>query len=393
MTGSEGAVPPSAPGRKRAPTSPLTGGFPLGRLAGVPVRVHWSVFVIFAIIATSLATTTFPGYYPQAPRWVHVLSALSASVVFLLGLLAHEVSHAAVARRHGIAVDGITLWLFGGVASLRGEVDSPGTELRVAGVGPLVSALLGAAFGALALALRGLGVSGPLIGTLGWLAAVNLMLAAFNLVPAAPLDGGRLLYAGLWKWRGDRLWAAATAARAGRIFGFLLVALGVWQFAWTGAVTGLWPALLGWFLARAAGMEEQQARVEQSLSPLRVRDVMSANPDTAPADISVADLIENYIFKRQHSTFPILEGDGRMVGLMSLRRVKAVPLEARGRTRARDIACPLDQVLIATPDQPLLDLARRLEEHPDQRALVMDSGRLVGVLTPTDLVRAAQRSL
>ena len=239
------------------------GAFSAGRLFGVPVRVHWSVLVIFVLVAWGLVGTTFPQAYPQSPQWVHVLSGLAASVAFLFGLLAHEVSHAAVAKRHGIEVESITLWMFGGVAQLRGKASSPGVELQVAGVGPLVSVLIGGMSALLALGLVQGGVSGPLIGILVWLAQVNVVLAVFNAVPAAPLDGGRLLHAALWKWRGDSPWASVAAARAGRIFGVLLVAFGIWQFLATTSPTALWPALLGWFLMRAAGTEELDARAEK----------------------------------------------------------------------------------------------------------------------------------
>ena len=170
------------------------------------------------LIAWSLSTATFPTQYPRSPGWSCWWPG-SAAPVFLLGLLADEASHAAVARRNGIEVDSITLWLFGGVAQLHGKAAAPGVELRVARVGPLVSLLLGAGYGLLAAGLGTAGLTGPLVGACVWLAGVNVLLAVFNPIPAAPLDGGRMLRAALWHWRGDPLWATVTAARAGRIWG------------------------------------------------------------------------------------------------------------------------------------------------------------------------------
>jgi len=368
---------------------PEPGAFRAGHVFGVAVRVHWSVLVIFALVAWGLAFTTFPQAYPRSSGWVHVLSGLVASVAFLLGLLAHEVSHAYVAKRHGIEVDSITLWMFGGVSQLRGKASSPGVELQVAGVGPLVSVLIGGGCGLLAAALVRSGVSGPVIGTLIWLAEANVVLAVFNAIPAAPLDGGRVLHAALWKWRDDSPWASLAAARAGRVFGVLLVVFGVWQFIATDSPTALWPALLGWFLARAASAEELQARMEKTMSLLSVGDVMSRHPDTVPAEISVAELIDRYIFRQHHSTFPTVQ-DGRVAGLVSLRLVKQVPVDARSETLVGDIAYPLDQVVVTHPDLPLVSLVEQLEQSPDPRALVFDQGRLVGVVTPTDLVRATR---
>ncbi|TDB97914.1 site-2 protease family protein, partial [Micromonospora fluostatini] len=197
----------------------MRASFRIGRVAGVPVGVNWSVLVIFALIAWALSASQFPQVYPGRPGWAYLLAGLSAAVVFFLGLLAHEVSHAVVAKRNGLAVEGITLWLFGGVAELRGEAKDPGAELRIAGVGPLVSLLLGLFFGGIALAVAVTGERGLLLGALSWLAGINVLLAVFNILPAAPLDGGRLLRAAVWKATGDRTKGSVVAARAGWVLG------------------------------------------------------------------------------------------------------------------------------------------------------------------------------
>ncbi|GAA2099022.1 site-2 protease family protein [Microlunatus panaciterrae] len=371
----------------------MRGTFGIGRIAGVAIRIHWSVAVIFALIAWSLATVTFPGYYPKEPRWMHIVAGLTAAVVFLLGLLAHELSHAVVARRNGVEVDNITLWLLGGVAQLRGKAGDPGSELRIAGVGPLVSVLIGLAFGLGTLLLSVAGVSGLLVGAFAWLAGINLLLAVFNAIPAAPLDGGRLLHAALWKWRGDYVWAAVAAARAGRVLGFILVLLGLGLFLQTGILSSLWSVLLGWFLARAASAEEQQVLLDDALQTVRVRDVMSPEPETVPADITVAALIDEYLFQRRHSSFPLVDQDGRLVGLITLRRIKEVPVALRSTTRARDIACPATEVVTTAPDEPLPELIPRLGLSADGRALVLQAGELVGIVSPSDVSQAAQRAM
>ncbi|MFG1801065.1 site-2 protease family protein [Micromonospora carbonacea] len=368
----------------------MRASFRIGRIAGVPVGVNWSVLVIFALIAWGLAGSQFPRSYPGRPTWAYVLAGLSAAVVFFLGLLAHEVSHAVVAKRNGLEVSGITLWLFGGVAELRGEARDPGAELRIAGVGPLVSLIVGVFFGGVAALLALAGVHGLLLGALAWLAGINVLLAVFNVLPAAPLDGGRLLRAAVWKATGDRTRASVVAARAGWVLGALLIGLGLWQFLRGAGVGGLWLALIGWFLIGAAGMEERQARLGSTLRGVRVADVMTPQPQTASGDMTVADFVDHYLFAYRHSALPLTD-DGRPVGLVTLDRVRGIPAEARSATRLAEVACRADQLVLADPDEQLTDLLPRLSECADGRALVVAGGRLVGIVSPSDISRAVQR--
>jgi Zn-dependent protease/predicted transcriptional regulator len=370
----------------------VTSTFRLGRLAGIDIGVNWSVLIIFALLAWSLSASRFPTVYPGNPVWAYVAAGLCAAVVFLFGLLAHELAHAIVARRNGVAVEGITLWMFGGVARLRGEAPSPGAELRIAGVGPLVSLLLGIVFGAVTFALAAAGHHGLVLGTLGWLAGINVVLAVFNVLPAAPLDGGRLLRAALWKWRGDRTWAAVASARAGRVLGLVLIFLGLWQFLTGATIGGLWLALIGWFLLGAAAGEEQHARVGGALHGLRVADIMSAQPETVPADLTVAELVDRHLWSSRHSAFPLVD-QGRPVGLVTLNRIRSVPLERRAVTAVRDVSCGPDELTVVSPNEPVTDLLDKLSGCADGRALVVgDDGLLVGIVSPSDVSRAVQRA-
>ncbi|MFI0794958.1 site-2 protease family protein [Micromonospora rubida] len=368
----------------------MRASFRIGRVAGVPVGVNWSVLVIFLLIAWGLSANQFPRSYPDRPTWAYVLAGLSAAVVFFLGLLAHEVSHAVVAKRNGIEVEGITLWLFGGVAELRGEARDPGAELRIAGVGPLVSLIIGVVFGGIAALLTLAGVHGLWLGALAWLAGINLLLAIFNVLPAAPLDGGRLLRAAVWKATGDRTRASVVAARAGRVLGVLLIGLGLWQFLRGAGFGGLWLALIGWFLIGAAGLEERQARTGNALRGIRVADVMTPQPQTASAEMTVADFVDHYLFAYRHSALPLTE-DGRPVGLVTLDRVRGVPADRRASTTLAEVACRADQLVLASPDEQLTDLLPRLSGCTDGRALVVTDQRLVGIVSPSDISRAVQR--
>ncbi|WP_428964186.1 site-2 protease family protein [Micromonospora fluostatini] len=368
----------------------MRASFRIGRVAGVPVGVNWSVLVIFALIAWALSASQFPQVYPGRPGWAYLLAGLSAAVVFFLGLLAHEVSHAVVAKRNGLAVEGITLWLFGGVAELRGEAKDPGAELRIAGVGPLVSLLLGLFFGGIALAVAVTGERGLLLGALSWLAGINVLLAVFNILPAAPLDGGRLLRAAVWKATGDRTKGSVVAARAGWVLGVALIGLGLWRFLVGAGVGGLWLALIGWFLIGAAGLEERQARVGSALRGVRVGDVMTAQPQTASGEMTVADFVDHYLFAYRHTALPLVE-QGRPVGLVTLDRVRGVSPDQRGTTRLAEVACRADDLVLARPEEELTDLLPRLSACADGRALVVTGDQLVGIVSPTDISRAVQR--
>ncbi|MEU4480673.1 site-2 protease family protein [Micromonospora sp. NPDC023966] len=368
----------------------MRASFRLGRIAGVPVGVNWSVLVIFLLIAWALSASQFPRAYPGHSVVAYVAAGLAAAVVFFLGLLAHEVAHAVVAKRNGIEVEGITLWLFGGVSELKGEARDPGAELRIAGVGPLVSLIIGLFFGAIAVLLALAGAHGLLLGSLSWLAGINVLLAIFNVLPAAPLDGGRLLRAAVWKATGDRTKASVVAARAGWVLGALLIGLGLWQFLAGSGVGGLWLALIGWFLIGAAGMEERQARMGSALRGIRVSEVMTPQPQTASGEMTVADFVDHYLFAYRHSALPLTD-QGRPVGLVTLDRVRGIPADRREATTLAEVSCRADELVLANPDEQLTDLLPRLSQCADGRALVVADERLVGIVSPSDISRAVQR--
>ncbi|WP_262282163.1 site-2 protease family protein [Micromonospora sp. MA102] len=368
----------------------MRASFRLGRIAGVPVGVNWSVLVIFVLIAWALSASQFPRAYPGHSVVAYVAAGLAAAVVFFLGLLAHEVAHAVVAKRNGIEVEGITLWLFGGVSELKGEARDPGAELRIAGVGPLVSLIIGLFFGAIAVLLALAGSHGLLLGALSWLAGINVLLAVFNVLPAAPLDGGRLLRAAVWKATGDRTKASVVASRAGWVLGALLIGLGLWQFLAGSGVGGLWLALIGWFLIGAAGAEERQARMGSALRGIRVADVMTPQPQTASGEMTVADFVDHYLFAYRHSALPLAD-EGRPIGLVTLDRVRGVPADRRAATTLAEVSCRADELVLASPDEQLNDLLPRLSQCADGRALVVTDHRLVGIVSPSDISRAVQR--
>lgn len=365
----------------------------LGRWAGVPVGANASVLVILVLIGLVLGAWHFPTLYPDYPAWAYVIAGAAAALLLVLSILLHELSHAVVAKANGIEVDRIVLWLLGGVSELRGEPRSPGADVAVAAVGPLASLLLGGALGAGAVAWLGLVGEGLTGATLAYLAVINVILATFNLVPAAPLDGGRVLRAGVWWFTGNRTRAAVTAARAGRFFGLALIVLGISGALLLGWFGGLWLALIGFFLVNAAMAEEQSATVGEQLRGVRVRDVMSQTPVTAPPDARVEDFIDDVVLQQRFSTYPLVDDAGRLSGLVTLNRIRSVRQDARAATPLREIACPPDEVPVARPDEPLVDLLPRLAGCTDGRAVVVDDQeRVVAVVSPRDISQVAALS-
>ncbi|MEV3987638.1 site-2 protease family protein [Streptomyces sp. NPDC049837] len=364
--------------------------FTLGRIAGVRVAVNWSVLVIFWLVAVSLAGGRLAHAYPGHPAAAYWGLGLAVAVVFFASILAHELGHAIVARRNGIEVEDMTLWMLGGVARLKSEAPSPGAELRIAGVGPLISALLGIVFGALAAWLGLLSVPGLVVESVAWLAGINIVLALFNSIPAAPLDGGRLLRAALWKFTGDPVRAAVIAATAGRGFGWLLVVYGFASMFATGSFAALWTALIGGFMIAAATAEGRQAQMRGTLAGVTVRGVMTPDPVTVSANTTVGEFLAAAPFgHHRHTAFPVVAGDGSPVGLVTVARIDGTPLPQRGSTTMAEVMAPIGDVATASPDEPVSDVLPRLESAGENRVLVLEpeSRRLVGIVSPTDINR------
>lgn len=366
----------------------------LGRIAGIHVGLNWSLLVIGALIAWSLATGILPSAAPGHTQGAYWTAGIISAFVYLASLLAHELAHSIVATRRGVRVEGITLWLFGGVSRFSSESSSPGAQALITFVGPLTSLVLGVAFLLLSVPFAGGTQPGLLSATLAWLGYINILLGVFNLLPAFPLDGGRILQSLIWQRTGDRLRATNIAARIGMVFAFLLIGYGlVTAFAGGGAFGGIWSVFLGWFLLSAARAEQTGALMRQALSGIRVADVMTPDPVQASDDISVEDALHGYVLASRHSTFPTHDASGRLSGLLTLTALKNVAPSARATTRIKQIICPLDRVSTIRPTDPATNLLNESEGCSEGRTLVVDNGRLVGIISPSDISRLLQRSL
>jgi Zn-dependent protease/predicted transcriptional regulator len=358
----------------------------LGRILGIRISVNWSWLVVFVLIVWSLASEVFPAQNEGLSDSTYAAMAVAAALLFFGSLLLHELGHAIQARREGMEIDGITLWLFGGVAAFKGMFPSAGSEFRIAIAGPLVTLGLGAAFVGLAVLMP---LTGAVDGVLAWLGITNFLLLVFNLLPALPLDGGRVLRSALWQARGDFGWATRVAAGIGRAFGFLFIAVGIALLIFANAFSGAWLAFIGWFLLGAASAETRYLAVREALGGLRVRDLMVREPATVEPTLSLGRFMDDVVWRRRYTAYPVVE-DGRAVGLIPFRRVAEVPRSEWDERTVRDCMLDRDSVPVLDEDDQLVDALAELSERGVGRGLVVDGDRLTGLLSITDLARALE---
>jgi Zn-dependent protease/CBS domain-containing protein len=356
----------------------MTSTFRLGRVAGIELGANWSLLLVAALVVWSLAGGVFPATNPGLSDGAYLAMAVVAAVLFFASILLHELGHALQAQRDGVAIDGITLWVFGGVARMRGEPPSAGAELRIAIAGPAVSLVLGVVFVAAALLLP---LPAGVDGVAFWVGQTNLVLLAFNLLPAFPLDGGRVLRALLWMRRRDFGRATRTAAAIGRGFGQLMIAAGLLMVIFVGAFGGVWLAFIGWFVLSAAEAEQQATHLRDALDGLVVADAMVRDPVTVEADASVQRFMDEAFLPTRHTAFPVLDR-GRPLGLVSFRDALALPRESWPIVRVRELARESDCL---DPDTPLTTALPGLAAKALGRALVCRDGRLLGLLSLTDV--------
>lgn len=362
-------------------------GIQVGKVLGIPLSIDWSVLVILWLFTWSLAAT-LPDAAPGHPSSAYWLAGACGAAALLASLLAHELTHAVVARHRGVEVLGVKLWLFGGIARLGGEAKTPGTEFRIAVSGPAMSLMLAAVFTGAAAGLRAVGSADIVVAVAWWLAAINVILALFNLLPGAPLDGGRILRAYLWRRHGDGVRAALGASRAGRVVAYALMGLGLLEFLAGATVGGVWMVFVGLFLFTAARDEETWILTRRSLTGVSVADVMTPDPHTAPGWISVEEFIQRYLLGDRHSAYPVNDVNGSIIGLITLAELRSIATDRRATTLVRDAAIPRDRVPVADPREPFIVMLERLARTGRKRALVVDSGRVVGIVTASDITRS-----
>ncbi len=361
----------------------------VGRIAGIEVRVD-SSWVVVALLITYSMYLRASTLYPELSGGGAVVLGIGATVLFFGSVLVHELAHALVSQARGIRVQDITLFLFGGATRAKVDSRGPGDEFLIALVGPLTSGLLAGLFGIVA-GFGGDVLSRPLAGTFGYLAWTNLLLAAFNLVPGFPLDGGRLLRSAIWKATGSLARATRVASVAGQGVGWLLVAAGVAWLLAGDLAGGIWFAFIGWFLVQAARSSYQDLQLQQLLRWVEAEDVMAADLLRIPPELSLQDAVDEYFMRYDHGAFPV-EEQGRTIGLLTLRGVRRVPREQWPTRRVRDHMVPLSDQVVVAPEARMDGVLGKLQDGETGRVLVVQDGEVVGIITPSDLTRWLRRS-
>ncbi|MDX1642800.1 MAG: site-2 protease family protein [Thermoanaerobaculia bacterium] len=359
--------------------------FELFTLFGFKVGIDASWFILAILITWSLAT----GYFPYAFEDLSTRTYWVMGVVGALGLFGsvvlHEFAHSWVARRNGLPMKGITLFIFGGVAEMSEEPPSPRVEFRVAVAGPIASIAIAAVAYATTVSGRLAGWPVPVVGVLSYLAMINLVLVAFNAVPAFPLDGGRVLRSFLWSWKDSLRWATRVTSKIGAIFGLVLIVLGVLSVLAGDFIGGMWWFLIGLFLRGAAQSSYQQLLMRQLLEGEPVRRFMNERPISVERSLSVRQLVEEFVYRHHHKLFPVVEDD-RIVGCVTTRDIKELPRDEWERQSVGAIAEECSDENTVGPDEDAMKALARMTKSGNSRLMVVEDGRLIGILSLKDLL-------
>lgn len=365
----------------------MPGSLRLGKIAGIAVYGHVSWLIFLVLLTWSLASDWFAQVFPGWAATTYWIAAFVSALLFFVCVLAHELGHALVARAHGLTVRDITLFVFGGVASIEEESKRPGVELQIALAGPAVSLLLAAFAYLLGLPLKGSGASAQAV--LDYLAVTNLLLAIFNLIPGFPLDGGRALRSVIWKVTGNFRKATHIASSVGQTCGYVFILLGIIEFFTGNFFYGLWTAFIGWFLLSASQSAALRVEMQWELQGISVEQVMNPQPTTVPANISLHKLVNEYFIPQElHQAF-VTQGE-YLAGLITLGDIVAVERDRWIRTPVGHIMRQREQVYSVSPRQPLHEALQVMSTRGLQEVPVVEQERLVGLLSLESILHSLQ---
>ena len=363
----------------------LEGSWQVAKIAGIPIRVHFSWFIVFGLITWALATQYFPQVAPELPQITNYLRGALAAFLLFLSVTIHELSHSFVAKKYKIPITSITLFIFGGVAQMKKEPPNPKGEIYMALAGPFSSYVLGLIF---FIFYKLLGEYHGLKAIAYYLLQINFILGTFNLIPGFPMDGGRVLRAFLWQKSGDYLSATRKASKAGERIALFFIILGFISL-FTGYLGSVWLLLIGWFLYTAAQSSYQQATAKGILAGVKIKNVMTSEVITANSDTLLSELVDNYFLRYGYSGFPIVEGD-KVVGIINLKGIKEVPKDRWASTSARDVMQVLDSSLVISEDDDVSIILERMVHEDKGRFLVINNDRLIGLITRSGIARFLQ---
>jgi Zn-dependent protease/CBS domain-containing protein len=365
------------------------GALELGAIRGIPIRIHFTWLIIFGLLSWTLASGYFPAHYPDLPITAYWIKGIIAALFLFGSVLIHELMHALAAQRLRVPIAGITLFALGGVSEMKQEPPNPSAEFQIAIVGPLASFVLAGFFWIVWRALDSGSTDATFAAVALYLVGLNLVVATFNLLPAFPLDGGRVLRAIIWGSTKNLKKATYIATRVGQGFAYLLIALGALSLFGGAGFQGIWMALIGFFLLQGSQASYTQVVLKEALAGIAVRDVMVKDVATVAPHLSVRELIEHYFLAHGYGGFPVVD-NGRVLGLVSLGEVKRVPPDAYDRTSVREVMVPLTDLLTIAPQEDVSVALQRMAEEELGRLVVMERDRMLGLLTKTGLSRFLQ---
>lgn len=357
----------------------------LFKLLGFTVSIDASWGIILFLVVWSLSEGLFPGYFPDLSSQTYWLMGLLGALGLFVSIIIHEFSHSLVARKYGLEIKGITLFIFGGVAEMKDEPNSPKTEFFMAIAGPIASLLLSILFAALYQVATIIELPVPLIGILGYLSAINMLLAVFNMVPAFPTDGGRILRSLLWWIKGDIYWATQVASRISLVFAMAIIFTGFMSLIGGNFIGGLWWILIGSFLFNAANASFQRLLMKQSFEGKTVRYFMNPNPVTVPSHITLQEFVDKYLYHYHYKMFPVVKDD-KISGLITIQALKAHPHEEWKHLlvgKAMQLQSPDNSIASHTP---INDALNKMSETGLSRLLVVEHKKVVGIITLKDLL-------
>jgi Zn-dependent protease len=369
----------------------MIGGIRIAKFFGFEVRLDLSWFVLLLLVLWTFAQSVFPARHPGLTGTEYILMAVFGALLFFASVLLHELAHSAVARARGIQVEGITLFIFGGIARIRSEATNPKDEFLITVVGPLSSAMIGLVLLGFARAGQAWGLPETVTGVADYLALLNFVLAIFNLIPGFPLDGGRLLRSLVWHLTNDLRKATRWASLSGRGFGFVLIGLGILSLFAGHLVSGIWLVFIGWFLAQAAVSSYRQLILKKILEGVRAEEAMTRNPETVMPDVTLRDLVNDYFLQRRYSVFPVQDEQGRLLGLITLSQVKEVDHDQWPTTRVEAVMTQICEAVTVRRDDNLAEVLTKLEKAGVGRAMVVENGRLEGVISRADVAAWLER--
>lgn len=357
----------------------------IGKLLGVPVKLHFTLILGILLIAWTLAVGYLPLEYPGLSLITYWLIGVVSAVMLFASVLLHELAHSYVAKKNGLPVRRIVLFIFGGVSEIEEEPKEVSLEFKMALVGPLTSFIIALILWFLQYPASVFGVL--VIAPLKYGAYINLLLGGFNLIPAFPLDGGRILKAGVWRWKKNSLQATRIATRVGIFFSYVLVFWGLFLIIGGLFIGGLWLTLIGLFLKSGAESSYRQTIVSEALSDVSVRDIMTKEVHTVDPDALIKEIVETHFMRYKHGGFPVVRGS-ELIGLITIEDVKKIPREKWQETRVSEAMTPCEKLKCASPDEPAVDALMKMSKYNIGRLPVRENGKLAGIITRSDIMRA-----